>query len=206
MNENLKKLKRNAGYGFVIVGLRESGVIRNNPGYEIVALATTEKLIKPELKLDDLLNFLEKNQGFEGIFKKLTKEEIFELMKSALYNVYTKHSFKVEDDGIVEKFITNLSSEIRLRTLMKIYVEENEIEVSRQEQDICIDVLMRRFNKPDEEFLKVMYRMAGRYDIDDIEKLKELLLKVFCRSEEGTEKELVEKIDKFLKNKDNIIF
>ena len=89
---------------------------------------------------------------------------------------------------------------------MKIYVEENEIEVSRQEQDICIDVLMRRFNKPDEEFLKVMYRMAGRYDIEDIEKLKELLLKVFCRSEEGTEKELVEKIDKFLKNKDNIIF
>ncbi len=203
MNQNLKKLKKNSVYGKVIAGMRLAGVNRKNPGAEMIALAAVKKLINPNITLDEILKFLVKNQEFDGVFKKINEQDAFLLMKEALSTLNTKHSIKVEDDNVVEKFINNLTTEIRLRTMLLAHTEEKEISIDNTEADIFIDTLMRMYNKPEEDLKQVLYRMAGKYNIEDIKDVESILVKILQLDKED---EIYERLKYILKHTDVIIF
>ena len=124
-------------------------------------------------------------------------------MKEALSTLNTKHSIKVEDDNVVEKFINNLTTEIRLRTMLLAHTEEKEISIDNTEADIFIDTLMRMYNKPEEDLKQVLYRMAGKYNIEDIKDVESILVKILQLDKED---EIYERLKYILKHTDVIIF
>lgn len=203
--EIIKKMQMKRGYSDVVFLLRSSGVNFKCQGKQLLELAIMKSLEKPELKIEDLLKFTEQNSPFT------LKSPVDELMKEALQTVYTKHSEKLQEEDVLEKFISNIADEIRMRKLIRLREVSEDLEIDNMTEDIVISIAMRRLNKPKISFQNILTWVAGKLDYDSeealVKKAYEIVDKDFSETEPTVlRKNLENCINNLLLERENIIF
>lgn len=203
--EIIKKMQMKRGYSDVVFLLRSSGVNFKCQGKQLLELAIMKSLEKPELKIEDLLKFTEQNSPFT------LKSPVDELMKEALQTVYTKHSEKLQEEDVLEKFISNIADEIRMRKLIRLREVSEDLEIDNMTEDIVISIAMRRLNKPKISFQNILTWVAGKLDYDSeealVKKAYEIVDKDFSETEPTVlRKNLEDCINNLLLERENIIF
>ena len=203
--EIIKKMQMKRGYSDVVFLSRSSGVNFKCQGKQLLELAIMKSLEKPELKIEDLLKFTEQNSPFT------LKSPVDELMKEALQTVYTKHSEKLQEEDVLEKFISNIADEIRMRKLIRLREVSEDLEIDNMTEDIVISIAMRRLNKPKISFQNILTWVAGKLDYDSeealVKKAYEIVDKDFSETEPTVlRKNLENCINNLLLERENIIF
>ena len=193
------------GYSDVVLMLRSSGVDFKSQGEQLLELAIMKSLEMPELEIEDLFKFAMQYSSF------VLKRSVDELMKEALQTVYTKHSEKLQEEDVLEKFISNIADEIRMRKLIRLREVSEDLEIDNMTEDIVISIAMRRLNKPKISFQNILTWVAGKLDYDSeealVKKAYEIVDKDFSETEPTVlRKNLEDCINNLLLERENIIF
>lgn len=203
--EIIKMMKMKRGYSDVVLMLRSSGVDFKSQGEQLLELAIMKSLEMPELEIEDLFKFAMQYSSF------VLKRSVDELMKEALQTVYTKHSEKLQEEDVLEKFISNIADEIRMRKLIRLREVSEDLEIDNMTEDIVISIAMRRLNKPKISFQNILTWVAGKLDYDSeealVKKAYEIVDKDFSETEPTVlRKNLEDCINNLLLERENIIF
>ena len=169
-NEIVKKMKMKRGYSDVVLLLRASGVNFECHGEELLEIAIMKRLEKPDISKEELITFVARNSSFDlSGDENDQKIKASYLMEEALQTVYTKHSEKLQSEGLVAKYINNVSDEIRIRELIRLRRALKKTDVDNDTEDIIVSIAMRMINKPDDSFQKILTWVSGKYDYDSEE-------------------------------------
>ena len=164
----MKELKMKKGYGEVMYLMRIANVPEDTIGYKLLQISIMSYLQNPNLHKKQLVQIAFANSPMILLNEKIC----FRLMKDALQNLYTKHLEKLDDDNVVFKFIFNVASEVRLRELIKIRVEEEKLTgVNKHISSVFCRVCIRRIMNPNDTFMEVLNHCAGRCAYDDVDDL-----------------------------------
>ena len=154
--------------------MRVSNVNPESLGSELLKIAILENLHDSSLTIEELIERA-KNQSPISIDNSNTAGL---LMQEALVNVHTKHHEKVHKANAVEKYISNVSDEIRMKKLIQIRKDIENLDCKEDEVELFIAVAMRRKMKPQNTFDEVLNHVAGRRGYEEIEDLINDLHKV----------------------------
>lgn len=177
----LKELKESDVYNEVKYLMRESLKGQADQiGYELLEIAIMFYLKNPEMKLAELPHIVLVN----STMTLWNEQEAFDLMKEAAQGVHTRHSEKLEEDGVVFRFIQNIASEVRMRELIhQRVITQNLKDVDEKIIDIFCKVAMRRIMKPDDSFNEILNHTAGRCEYKEVEDLMIDLYKIVKNSD-----------------------
>lgn len=185
--EIYKKLQTKRMYGDLGFLLRTSGLPSDEIGTEMIKYAILAYLHDSSLDREMLIKEAIANvpAAIHGILSNDT-EEAFYMMKDTLESLNTKHSEKIYDDNIVEKFIHNIADEVRMTELMQIRIDSFEAEgkVTHEQRNIFIQTTLRKLRKPKDNFKKeVLNWVAGKYEYDNVTALVEDLYSIVAIAE-----------------------
>ncbi len=176
----LKGLKENKVYDEVKYLMRESFKGQQGQiGYDFLEIAILFRLKNPEMELEELLH----NVLVNSTITLPSEQEVFEFMKDAVQGLHTRHVEKLEDDRAVFRFIENVTSEVRMRQLIRQRVIGQELkDVDERIIDILCKVAMRTIMKPDDTFNEILNHTAGRCEYEEVEDLIVDLYKIVKNS------------------------
>ena len=164
-NNIVKEMKRKRGYSDVISLMRNTNVMMDTLGAELLEIAIMACLSNPKLDIEELINFAKKNSSMP-----ISKSGAFEEMKDALQNLYTKHLEKLDDDNSVEKYIRNVALEVRIQQTLQVKLANEELYILTPKLSSLYCALgVRRTMKPDEEFLAALEHIKGRLGYSKLE-------------------------------------
>lgn len=207
--EKVKQLRLKRGYSDVMYLLRATNVRKDSIGSSLLEIAIMSYLNNPTLSMEQL-NKVALNNAPMTIEN---EEECFYLMKEALQSIYTRKANKLDDNNVVYKFIQNISSEVRMRELIKMRVINQDLIIDENITAIFSRTAIRMIMKPDNTFQEVLNHIAGREGYDEVEDLVGDLYKVVKNESDEEEilldekeKELQELIEVFVKEHQNLVF
>lgn len=210
MCTNFMEMKKRRGYAEMRLLLRRTNVNFSSYGEPLLEIAIMSYLKDGNQSLEDLMKNAEENSPMsipEG-------ETAFDLIKDALQNVYTRHSFKVESDEVVAIYISSIVADIRIEALLKMMEAEKGLDVSIEDRENVISVCKRCIFKPKDTSKEILNHVAGRRGYNDIEGLLESFIKYLDIPEEQKEQfsemdklhEFNNFVKKVLREKDNMNF
>ena len=162
-NKEVKELKLKKGYSDVIYLMRIANVNTDLLGYELLQIAIMSYLQDSSLEIQELIEIATKNAPMY-----ITEEACFEEMKEALQNLHTKHLEKLDDNNVVFKFIKNIASDVRMRELIKMRVESEELtQVTEKVIALFSETAIRRIMKPEHSFSEILKHVALKENYDD---------------------------------------
>ena len=194
MTKEFREMQLNNEFQEVLYLFRISNVRKDCIGYNPLLIATMTYLKDPSLKFSLLVwNACVKSPeaGFINL------KACFDVMKIALQDLCTGHPNKVLDNHVDFTFIKNITSEVRMRELIKMRALNNDLKIDEETTSIVVRLAIRKIMKPEDNFSEVLNHTSGKMGYADA---KELLYKTYPVVADIDIKSVIEKVTKDIKN------
>lgn len=158
-----EQMKNNRGYGDMIV-LTKFSNLDDSLGGTLVQIAIMAYLHDPTLTMEDLIEIACQNSPMS-----ISKDDAEEAMRDSLINIYTHDCKKLLKQGVLETYIKNIASEVRISEMLRVKSELEGLKLDNFIIEKISRVTIRVMMKPETTFEEALRHVAWRegYDFRD---------------------------------------